>query len=107
MGCTLWPDRGLPVLAAEPSPSIDDREGELMSAVRVHNVAVSLDGYAAGPGQDLDHPLGVGGPRLHEWAFATSAFRRIHGMPDGVDGSGDEVDDVFVTAGEIGIGATV
>ena len=42
-----------------------------MAKVRVHNFAMSLDGYAAGPDQSLEHPLGVGGTRLHEWAFAT------------------------------------
>jgi dihydrofolate reductase len=33
-------------------------------------MSVSLDGYAAGPDQRLEHPLGRGGSRLHEWAFA-------------------------------------
>jgi dihydrofolate reductase len=31
--------------------------------------AISLDGYIAGPGQDREHPLGIGGPALHEWHF--------------------------------------
>ena len=31
------------------------------------HVSISLDGYIAGPGQDRDNPLGVGGLRLHEW----------------------------------------
>ena len=30
-----------------------------MPKLRVHNLAMSLDGYAAGPNQDLDNPLGV------------------------------------------------
>jgi hypothetical protein len=46
-----------------------------MSRVRVHNLAVSLDGYAAGPDQSAGSPLGVGGTRLHEWVFATRAQR--------------------------------
>jgi dihydrofolate reductase len=29
--------------------------------------AISLDGYLAGPGQDLEHPLGIGGEGLHRW----------------------------------------
>jgi len=37
----------------------------------VHNLAVSLDGYAAGPDQSVEHPLRLGGTRLHEWVFAT------------------------------------
>jgi dihydrofolate reductase len=34
------------------------------------HVSISLDGFMAGPGQDRDNPLGVGGMRLHEWHFA-------------------------------------
>lgn len=32
-------------------------------------ISISLDGYAAGPDQSLQNPLGVGGERLHEWFF--------------------------------------
>ena len=32
-----------------------------MPKLRVHNFALSVDGYAAGPSQSLDNPLGVGG----------------------------------------------
>ena len=35
-------------------------------------MSVSLDGYAAGPNQSLEHPLGEGGHRLHEWFFAAA-----------------------------------
>jgi dihydrofolate reductase len=35
------------------------------------HLSISLDGYVAGPHQSLEHPLGVGGDRLHEWAFAS------------------------------------
>ena len=38
-----------------------------MARLRVHAFAISLDGYGAGPFQDRDHPLGVGGMALHEW----------------------------------------
>jgi len=31
--------------------------------------AISLDGFMAGPDQDLEHPLGVGGEALHRWHF--------------------------------------
>ena len=31
------------------------------------HISVSLDGFMAGPGQDRDNPLGVGGLRLHDW----------------------------------------
>ena len=39
-----------------------------MPRLRVPDLAMSVDGYAAGPDQDLEHPPGVDGERLHEWA---------------------------------------
>jgi dihydrofolate reductase len=71
--------------------------------LRIHNLTVSLDGYVAGPGQSLEHPLGRGGERLHDWAFATRTFRAMHGMEGGAIG----VDDDFAAAGHAGIGATI
>ncbi len=53
-----------------------------MSKVRF-SLAVSLDGYVAGPEQSLENPLGVGGMRLHDWAFPLAAFRREHGLEGG------------------------
>lgn len=44
---------------------------------------MSLDGYVAGPDQSVDHPLGVGGMRLHDWVFALSAWRATHGIEGG------------------------
>ncbi len=74
-----------------------------MPKLRVHAMAMSLDGYVAGPDQDLEHPLGVGGPRLHEWIFETRTGRGILGEEGGTTG----VDDAAVAAGFAGIGATV
>ena len=74
-----------------------------MPKLRVHNFSISLDGYAAGPDQSVDNPLGVGGTRLHEWAFATRSGRATHGMEGGAEG----VDDDFVAQGDTGIGATI
>jgi hypothetical protein len=54
--------------------------------LRVHNFSVSLDGYAAGPDQALDNPLGVGGMQLHNWAFATRTFREMWGEEGGDEG---------------------
>jgi dihydrofolate reductase len=71
--------------------------------LRVHNFAVSLDGFAAGPDQSVENPLGVGGTRLHEWAFETRSARRTHGMEGGETG----VDDDFIAEGDQGIGATI
>jgi dihydrofolate reductase len=47
------------------------------------NLTMSLDGYLAGPDQSLEHPLGKGGERLHDWAFALAAFCQMHGMEGG------------------------
>jgi dihydrofolate reductase len=46
-------------------------------------LAMSLDGYVAGPEQSLENPLGVGGMQLHEWAFRLDAFKRAHGEEGG------------------------
>ena len=74
-----------------------------MPKLRVHNVAVSLDGYMAGPDQDLENPLGVGAGALHEWVFATRYGRRMIGEAGGSEG----LDDEFLARGDVGIGATV
>jgi dihydrofolate reductase len=71
--------------------------------LRVHNFSVSLDGYAAGPGQSLDNPLGIGGIQLHNWAFATRTFHKIFGEEGGEEG----IDDRFAAAGEVNLGATI
>jgi dihydrofolate reductase len=74
-----------------------------MSRLRVHSFAISPDGYGAGPNQDLDNPLGVGGRALHEWVFATRTFREMHGKDGGAVG----VDDDFVARGFENIGAWI
>jgi dihydrofolate reductase len=74
-----------------------------MPKLRVHNFAVSVDGYGAGPDQDLEHPLGVGGTQLHEWAFASMAWRETHGEQGGDEGLNNE----FIEQGDAGIGATI
>jgi dihydrofolate reductase len=53
-----------------------------MSKVRVH-IAMSADGYVAGPNQSEENPLGEGGQSLHDWAFELKAFREPHGMEGG------------------------
>ena len=47
------------------------------------DISISLDGFVAGPNPTLEEPLGEGGGWLHEWAFATKAFRERHGLADG------------------------
>ncbi len=74
-----------------------------MTRVRVSNFSMSLDGYAAGPDQSLERPMGVGGERLHEWAFTTRTFREMFGQ----DGGSNGIDEEFAAKGRAGIGATV
>ena len=71
--------------------------------LRVHSFAISVDGYGAGPNQDLANPLGVGGMALHQWAFATRTFQRMHGGEGGATG----VDDDFTRRGFADIGAWI
>jgi dihydrofolate reductase len=74
-----------------------------MPKLRVHNFTLSIDGYAAGPDQGPDEPLGVRGRELHEWAFATRTFRQMQGM----EGGAEDLDDRVVAEGDVGIGATI
>ena len=74
-----------------------------MSKLRVHCFSVSLDGYGAGPSQDLDNPLGVGGVALHKWAFATRTFQQMFGNGGGATG----IDNDFAARGFEGIGAWI
>ena len=74
-----------------------------MARLRVHNFTVSLDGFAAGPRQSPENPLGVGGLQLHEWIFQTRSFHDLQGQGGGETG----VNDDLFGARTIGIGATI
>jgi dihydrofolate reductase len=75
-----------------------------MTRVRVASFTVSIDGYGAGPNQDVDNPLGVGGTELHQWAFPTRTFqRKVLGGEDGTTG----IDDDFAARGFDNIGAWI
>jgi dihydrofolate reductase len=54
-------------------------------------ISVSLDGYVAGPEQSPQDPIGVGGMRLHDWAFATQSWRGRHGHEGGERNADAEV----------------
>ena len=53
-----------------------------MSKVRAH-ISISADGYAAGPNQSEENPLGEGGMQLHDWVIALRAWREPHGREGG------------------------
>jgi dihydrofolate reductase len=74
-----------------------------MTRVRVEGFTISLDGYGAGPDQDLNHPLGVGGTELHQWLFPTRTFQRALFGKDGTTG----VDDDFAARGFQNVGAWI
>ena len=74
-----------------------------MPRLRVHSFSISLDGYGAGPRQDLENPLGASGLALHEWILGTRTFRQIAGEDGGTTG----VDDDFMKRGFARIGAWI
>jgi dihydrofolate reductase len=75
----------------------------IMPLVKVQSFALSLDGFGAGPSQDLDNPLGVGGVDLMQWFFHTRSWRQMHGQTDGESG----VDDRMAAKGFDNIGAWI
>ncbi|MGH7524672.1 MAG: dihydrofolate reductase family protein [Gemmatimonadales bacterium] len=54
-----------------------------MTKLVVRSFSVTLDGFGAGPSQDLENPLGVGGPAMMDWFFHTRTWQRTHGDTDG------------------------
>ena len=74
-----------------------------MPKVRVNSLGVSVDGYAAGPDQGTDNPLGRGGERLHEWFYPTRTFQRMYGTGEGTTG----IDEQFASRGMANLGAWI
>jgi dihydrofolate reductase len=62
-----------------------------MSKVRVMSFSISIDGFGAGPRQDLQNPLGVRGMELHAWFFPTETFRKMTGQDGGTTGVDNEM----------------
>lgn len=75
-----------------------------MTRVRVEGFTISVDGYGAGPDQDITNPLGVGGSDLHQWLFPTRTIQRTL---FGVDGGSTGVDDDFAARGFRNFGAWI
>src|SRR5690349_17278153 len=74
-----------------------------MAKVVVRSFAVSLDGFSAGPNQDLEHPLGVAGPELMEWFFPTRVWQTMHEQDAGETGTDNDV----AQEGFAGVGAWI
>ncbi|RKS07359.1 dihydrofolate reductase [Nocardiopsis sp. Huas11] len=75
-----------------------------MSMTRAH-ISISLDGYAAGPDQNAEQPLGAGGESLHAWVVELAAWRALHGMEGGeVNASTPVVTEVQSEVGAVVMG---
>lgn len=57
-----------------------------MGKVKVIGFSVSLDGFGAGPNQDMDNPIGIRGHEVHNWMFPTRAFQKMIGKDGGTEG---------------------
>ncbi len=75
-----------------------------MGKTRVDCFSVSLDGFGAGPDQDINNPLGVGGLELHQWFLPTRTFRHI---VLGAEGGTTGIDDDFAARGFRNVGAWI
>ncbi|MFZ1011102.1 MAG: dihydrofolate reductase family protein [Candidatus Sulfotelmatobacter sp.] len=62
-----------------------------MSKVKIAAFSVSIDGFGAGPRQDLQNPLGVRGLELHSWFLQTEVFKKMHGQSGGNEGVDNDV----------------
>lgn len=75
-----------------------------MTRVRVESFTISLDGYGAGPNQDVNNPLGIGGTDLHQWLLPTRTLQRT--LLD-KEGGTTGVDDEFAARGFQNVGAWI
>src|ERR1700722_14337744 len=74
-----------------------------MSKLLVQSFSISIDGYGAGPNQDLANPLGVGFGEVHRWLLTTRTFKKVHGQEGGATGK----DDDFAARGFADVGAWI
>jgi dihydrofolate reductase len=79
-----------------------------MSKVRVNAFTIGIDGYGAGPDQDLENPLGVGAGALHEWMVGTKTFQKMIGRPlNGKEVARGGIDDDFAARSFENLGAWI
>ncbi|KQR23954.1 deaminase [Agreia sp. Leaf335] len=79
-----------------------------MTKLRVHNLAVSIDGFATGESRTFEAPFGHAGHRLMQWFMPTHTFVSKTGHGDEAVGAGTRgVDDAFAAATDVGIGAEI
>jgi len=75
----------------------------MSSKTVVRCFSLSLDGFGAGPNQDLENPLGVGGPEMFGWFFRTRTWNAMQGNAGGETG----VDDDFARQAFDNLGAWI
>jgi len=75
-----------------------------MPLVRVNAFTISIDGYGAGPNQDINNPLGLGGTDLHQWLVSTRTFQKTL---FGKDGGTTGIDDDFAVRSFENVGAWI
>lgn len=69
------------------------------------DISMSLDGCIAGPNDGPDEPLGVGGERLHEWAYDLESWRKHHNMTGGETGTDSDIlEESFKNTGAVLMG---
>ena len=74
-----------------------------MTRTRIHNLSMSLDGFATGESPSREAPFGHAGERLHEWMIATRFGAPIVGRTGGTEG----IDDAIARQHGPGIGAEI
>ncbi len=74
-----------------------------MGKVKVAAFSISLDGFGAGPSQDINNPLGVRGFELHGWLQGTETFKKMHGSSGGTQG----IDNDFAAQSFENVGAWI
>ncbi len=77
--------------------------------VRVAAFSISLDGFGAGPRQEINNPLGVRGTEVFSWFFHTEVFNKItgHSNPIGQSDEGRGVDNDFALRSFENVGAWI
>jgi len=74
------------------------------SKLVVRCFGVSADGFGAGPKQDVNNPMGIGGMALHQWVFPTSTFQNMLLQKEG---GTEGPDNDFAARGFFNIGAWI
>lgn len=87
----------------EPGSLATAAKEAVVSKIRVSGISMSLDGFGAGPGQDLNNPLGRRGMELHQWFFGTRTLRQATGQEGGLSG----IDESYAARSMEGLGAWI